>query len=84
MDSEELSDYPENGLVNDMSYAGEEGLGDTSQLSNTQTTPGMNQSNNRRMDDDGTNNNTEKLRHFMEEAQPGATPSQDPSAQKLP
>lgn len=30
MDSEELSDYPENGLVNDMSYAGEEGYGDTS------------------------------------------------------
>jgi hypothetical protein len=65
MDSEELSDYPENGLVNDMSYAGEEGMGDTSQLSNTQTTPGGVQSIKRR-DDEFTNNNTEKLRHFME------------------
>ena len=38
MESEELSDYQENGIVNgDMSYAGEEG---TSQLSPTQTTPG--------------------------------------------
>lgn len=35
MDSEELSDYPENGLVNDMQYDGEDGLNDTSQLSNT-------------------------------------------------
>lgn len=68
MDSEELSDYPENGLVNDMSYAGEDGLGDTSQLSNTQTTPGANQSNKRRDNELGTNNNTEKLRHFMEAA----------------
>ena len=75
MDSEELSDYPDGGLVNDMSYAGEDPLNDTSQLSNTQTTPGAHQSIKRRNDDVGTNNNTEKLRHFMEEAQPGATPS---------
>ena len=62
-----------------------EGMGDTSQLSATQTTPGGGTSNKRSrgahaLEDEDMDNiteqRTEHLRNFMEQAQPGAIGSQ--------
>lgn len=83
--SEELSEYSghnEMGVHNDME-GDDIGMGDTSQLSATQTTPGGGTSNKRSRGgvhgldeeedmDNITEQRTENLRDFMEQAQPGA------------